>query len=56
MEFLVLLNLLLFERMDCIQARSFARNHSIVSRALGETTSVVEMRNITYVIYIMARE
>jgi hypothetical protein len=27
-----------------------------VSRALGEITSVVEIRNITYVIYIMARE
>jgi hypothetical protein len=27
-----------------------------LSRALGETTLVVEIRNITYVIYIMARE
>jgi hypothetical protein len=27
-----------------------------LSRALGEITSVVEIRDITYVIYIMAQE
>jgi hypothetical protein len=27
-----------------------------VSRALGEITSVLEIRNIIYVIYLMARE